>query len=184
TFGVPLGMKVINGEQRVNKKFRFVGETVWPQGTGKIIDNQFGGYGPVCENCRKNIIAAFTMGDAVEAITDAVSTPTAHNTTCEPLSLVSGVVFGALATVIPWWFSFGVMGQTWIRGVDADGRLCVKTPSLHEHDIWSGLKHQWVSVVNTPPANLRAWSPTLHLTGSSRIQAGSQVSDGLGPGAI
>jgi len=64
-----------------------------------VIDNSPGCLWPSSENCGENIIVAFSLWDAVEAIAYAMCTPYAHNASCETLFTIGRVIQAFCTTI-------------------------------------------------------------------------------------
>ena len=76
-----LGVKCVNDEERLAKKLRLSQHAIRLQGTRKVINDHLRGLLPTGIDCRKNVIPALCVWDAMEAVTDAMWTPHAHQAT-------------------------------------------------------------------------------------------------------
>jgi len=77
---MPLGVKCVDHKQGIGEKLRLPQHTVRLQSAGKIINNNVRSLFPTGVYRRKYVIASLCIGDAVEAVTDAVWTPHTHQT--------------------------------------------------------------------------------------------------------
>lgn len=89
------GMEIIHDELGICEKGGFSGHAVRAQSTGIIVYHPLGGLGPPGNHHRENIVSPFTKWYAVEAIADAVGAPCCHDTACQPLLFVLGVILRA-----------------------------------------------------------------------------------------
>jgi hypothetical protein len=80
-----LRVECINSEKRVSEVIGFPGHAVQAERACKVIDDSAGGLLPSGDDCRKDVVVAFTLGNAVKPVADRVLAPYAHDPPSELL---------------------------------------------------------------------------------------------------